>query len=408
MFFPREEFEQRWERFEAALGEKGYDAAVIWQRTGGSYDRAGNAWWLTNYACQSSGQEMADGVSPIGRSFAAVIFRVGHEPELHIAENVETVDRRYVVVGQLTAHTDDLGLGVGRRLGELGIGGRVALIGEDFLPVPLYRSLASATNDIAWVPEESLIHVLQHHKSEREVALYREAGQISGDALTALMKGLIAGKRQCDAVADAAAIVIRGGGGYQRIACHHGTPSESAMWDYPLYGYSRDAPAPGDMVRGWVYGPILQGYWLDPGRSAVCGSKPSPERRKLIEDTVELLDAIIAEIRPGRTPRQAGVVGDQVASRLGYGLDSGAGIWEIYGHGLGTFGIGPVIPAHGAKDFKDDTGWWNVDEPFFGGQIYTAEVFVQEPGVGTATFEEILLVRDGDAERLTQTPLLFW
>ena len=47
----------------------------------------------------------------------------------------------------------------------------------------------------------------------------------------------------------------------------------------PISGFSQDAAQPGEMVRGWVYGPIYQGYWLDPGRTAIAGGKGTPEQR---------------------------------------------------------------------------------------------------------------------------------
>jgi Xaa-Pro aminopeptidase len=408
VYFSRDEYQDRWSRFEKELVEAGYEAALVWQRTGGSYDRAGAVFWLSGYASHASGQERLDHQNP-GRSFAAMIFRPGAEPELHIAEETSTIDPRYVAVDNVVAHAqpgENLGRGVAERLAELGLSGRVAHMGEDFIPLEYNKTLASTVPDITLVPEEYMIMELQHHKSPAEIELYREAGKIAGDALTAFMEALIRGERQCDAAAAAGSIIIGAGGGFQRLGCHHGAQSELAMWDYPLYGYSREAPSPGDLVRAWVYGPILAGYWLDPGRTSVCGPKPSPEQKKLVEDTLELLLAVIAEIKPGNTPRAAGKVGDETLARLGYDYDLGGALWEIYGHGLGTAGAPGVIPAH--ANGQDFYKWWAVDKPFHVGQVFTAEVFVREPGLGMASFEEILIVTEDGTERLTETPLLFW
>ena len=79
MYFPHDEYIGRWSRVEAELDRLGYDAAVLWQRTGGSYDRAGDVWYLSGYASHASGQEPA-GSSGIGRAFAALLLRRGHEP----------------------------------------------------------------------------------------------------------------------------------------------------------------------------------------------------------------------------------------------------------------------------------------------------------------------------------------
>ncbi len=379
---------------------------MVWQRTGGSYDRAGNVWYLCNYASHASGQEMW-GPTPIGKAFAALLLRKGKAPELHISEPVHTVERRYFAELEIFGHDENLPLGLAERLGELGIEGRVANVGEDFLPVQMYRELTAHTPAIEWVAEDLLLYASQIGKSPLEIELFREAAELAGTALTAFMEGLVRGERQCDAAAEAGAIVIRGGGGFQRLGCHTGEESENAMWDYPLYGYSKTAPEPGDMVRAWVYGPVLEGYWVDPGRTSVCGRKPSPERKRLIEDTVSLMDAIIDQVRPGKTPRDAGIVGDEKVAAMGYEEDMGGAIWDLYGHGLSTYFHGPLIPSHGAKDFRQDV-YWNVDRPFAADEIFTVEAFVQERGVGMASFEEILLLTDAGPERLSKTPMIFW
>lgn len=406
--FPRDEYEARLEKLEAEYTRLGYETAVIWQRTGGSYDRAGHVYYLTNYASQSSGQEYSSGASQTGRSFAALVLRRGQEPELHITEGVHTVDRSYVAIDNIVGHDTNLATGLAERLAELGVEGRVAYYGYDFLPIEIYDLLTAGTPAIEWVPEEHLLRDIQYVKSPRELDVYRETGEIASRSLTALMEGLIAGERQCDAVAKAAEIVIRAGGGFQRIACNTGAVSKDAMWDNPLYGFSDRRAEPGDMIRGWVYGPINKGYWIDPGRSAVHGNKPNAGQRKLIEDTAELTEHLIAACKPGVTPREVGILGDRFCAERGYGTDMGGAIWDIYGHSVSTFWLGPFIPSHGAESFEDDKALWNVDRPFHDGQVYTIEAFLESDEVGMASFEEVFIIWEDGIERLTTTPMLFW
>jgi Xaa-Pro aminopeptidase len=381
---------------------------VIWQRSGGGYDRAGDVWYLTNYASHASGQEPSLGRSAIGRAFAALLLRPGREPELHVMEPVHTVDTGAIATDNIIAHEANLALGLAERMTTLGVDGRVAYVGDDFLPAQIYRDLLDATPQIEWVPEGTLLYEIQRRKSDRELDLYRHAGAIASDALTALMEGLIGGKRQSEAAADAASIIVAAGGGFQRVACHAGPRSEREMWNYPLYGYTREAPTPGDLVRGFVYGPILEGYWLDPGRCSVCGGRPSHEQKRLIEDGVELTQAVIGAVRAGATPRDAGIVGDRVTIELGYGDDTGGAIWDIYGHGLGTFFSSPEIPAHGAQSFENDPIWWRVDTPFLDGEVFTVETFLTQAGIGMTAFEEIFITRNDGVEALISTPMLFW
>jgi Xaa-Pro aminopeptidase len=306
-------------------------------------------------------------------------------------------------VDRIDGHVDDLATGLAERLKELRIEGRVAYVGDDFLPAQMYRTFVGGTPSIEWVAEDDLILALQSQKSPRELDLYREAGEISSQALTAFIQALIRGERQCDAAAKAGEIIIRNGGGFQRLGCHAGPRSEYAAWDYPLYGYSRERPKPGEIVRAWVIGPILEGYWLDPGRTSVCDLQPSHDQKRLIEDTVHIVEEITSAIRPGRTPRELGMIGDRLVQQMGYETEAGC-----YGHGLSTFWLGPVIPAGGALPKEEDDPFFGLDTPFHEGQVYTSEAFVRKPGVGIAGFEDVFIICKDGNEPLTKTPMLFW
>jgi Xaa-Pro dipeptidase len=405
MYFPKAEYETRWSRLYDEMRRRGYDTAVIWQRTGGGYDKAGNVWYLANYASHNNGQEPS--ASGVGCAFAALIAHHGQEPELHILQpdysTMEEVESRYVAIGHIAYHEDNIAVGVAARLNELKIQGRVAYDGDDFLPAQMYRMLLAETPDIEWVPEDDLVFALQSHKSPRELDLYREAGEISSQALTAFTHALIRGERQSDAAAKAAEIIVRNGGGFQRLGCHAGPHGDHALWDYPFYGYSRERPKTGELVRAWVIGPILEGYWLDPGRTSVCGLQPSAGQKQLVEDAATLTQEIAGAVRPGRTPRQLGVLGDRLVQEKGYQADPGC-----YGHGLATFWLGPVIPSGSALPADESDSFFGLDVPFHEGQIITSEVFLREPGSGLAGFEDIFIVGADQNERIITTPLIFW
>ncbi|TAN31770.1 aminopeptidase P family protein [bacterium] len=409
MIFPRDEYENRWALLQAQLKKRGYSTAVFWQRTGGSYDGAGDVYYLTNYASLASGLEPNyGGAAVVGRGLAALIVRVGAEPELHTAEPVSVLDRDEIACGQVFGHDSNLAIGLANRLKELGIEGPVANQGEAVLPVELYRYLIAATPAIEWVPENALLYELQSHKSPRELDVFRTVGEISSRALTTLMESLIKGERECDAAAKAASIIISAGGGFQRVMCHHGAKSEHAFLNNPLYGYSMDAPEPGDIVRGFVYGPIFGGYWIDPGRTAVCGGKPNAEQKKLIEDCVAIVNGVVGALRPGITGKELGAVGDRLIQDFGYADDvRSASTWELYGHSLSTYWLPPMIPAFGNISEARRVGW-RVEEPFHAGQVCTVEFFIQKPGVGTATTEHVVILQPGGVEHLTTTPMIFW
>ena len=407
MYFPKEEYEQRWSRLHDEMAKRGFETVVVWQRTGGSYDRAGNVWYLSNYAAQNIGQEPTTKFFGVGQAFAALLVRRGHEPELHLLQQqsgIEVVDSTYVAVEHIEGHPGSIGTGLGERLNNLSIEGRVGYVGDDFLPLEIWRDLEAATPAIEWTPQDDLLYPLQHVKSPRELDLYREAGQISSEALTAFMNGLIRAEPQCEAAARAAAIITAAGGGFQRLGCNTGPRGDECFFDYPLYGYSKRAAKPGELLHAWII-PVIEGYWLDPGRTSVYHATPNAEQKRLIEGTVEVNEAIIAALQPGATPREVGVIADATATRLGLPIPEAGG--HLYGHGMSTFWSGPVIPGASASHVEDDS-YWNIDEPFYAGQLFTAEAFFEEPGVGLSGIEDVVIIWEDRVERVTTTPTIFW
>src|SRR5262245_66103584 len=89
--FPLEEYELRWERMHEAMRRKGYEVAVVWGKTSGVYERAGDTLYLTNFFSTHSGQE-PDTVLWNARSFNAVIMEVGQMPELITDEGEPRLD----------------------------------------------------------------------------------------------------------------------------------------------------------------------------------------------------------------------------------------------------------------------------------------------------------------------------
>ena len=181
------------------------------------------------------------------------------------------------------------------------------------------------------------------------------------------------------------------------------------MWSNPLYGFSTTAPKPGDMVRGWIYGPIFQGYRLDPGRSAVCGNRPTSSQRAVIEGVNLIVTTLLEAVKPGATPREVSVIGEAAARRVGYfDHPQAASLWGIFGHGLGTYFKPPLLPAVDPSTCIDAKGYLHLDDPFRPGMVASVEAFLTHTGVGTATCEQCFLLTDEGIELLTHTPLIHW
>jgi Xaa-Pro aminopeptidase len=403
MFFTRDEYSERWKKVSAAMSAQGYETLLVWQRAAGTFDRIGDVYWLTNFVMNGTGQDPASEEIGAPYTFSAVLIRRGREPELHIGLPASDLDLSQVVCGQVVSHPQNLVTGLAEYLRVQGIEGRVALAGDDILPGMYDRLLRRHTPQIEWFSDETFLLGPQLIKSARELEAFRQAGNLVTRALTAVMEAMTTGCSSAQAASRAAAIILSEGGGFYRIDIHHGPSTEHRVLSNSLYGYDTTVPAPGELVRAWIYGPILEGYWLDPGRSAICGNNPSREQRALLEGAAEVVDALVAAIKPGVTPRELGILGGSIARKHGY-FDHPQVNVPLLGHGLGTNFIPYVIPI--GEGEIDATGRLRYDEPLQAGMVMAAEIFLTHPGVGTAGFEQNVIITGEGAELLTKTPML--
>jgi len=278
-YFPQDEYEQRWMKAHAEMAKRDYSIALVWGKTAAHYERAMEILWLTNFWSEHSGQEPD---SPIwnARGFCCVILEPGREPEIHADMN--NIRREMVRCGEYF-YSDDPVQSVADALNRRGVSGDVAFVGSDCLPIKYAQQLEKKTPGIDYVFDDDLIRECRRIKSNLELDMFREAGQIVSSAMYRLCDSLYAGKTAAEAAAEAAYEIIRRGGGFLRIPINFGSDHECMYMerDY-MYGFPQLAPSPGDVVRAFIYGPIHQGYWLDPGRSLVCGGKPTKEQRALL------------------------------------------------------------------------------------------------------------------------------
>ncbi len=391
--FPLDEYEARWERAYEAMKAAGFETAVVWGKTSGVYERAGDIIWLTNFFSTHSGQE-PDTSLWNGRSYCAVILGANETPELVTDES----EPRFA-----TLATDRFqGLydpirGVADALRARGIRGRVAIVNTDCLPMKYWEQLKEATPEIVWVPADDLIRDARRIKSPRELDLFREAGRLVTRAHTHMMEALIDGRTEAAAAAVAGATILEGGGAWHRIAISHGDTSQYLESD-PLVGFSTRAPAPGDIVHGFIYGPILKGYWLDPGRTAVCGGKPTDAQKHLVESLVDLMRRLMDAIRPDVKVKSVGELGDELSKDSGYFSEALKTSWPYYGHSNGCMWEAPYIEPRLCTD----------EDIFEENMVASVEGFFSDEEAGTAAFETNFIITAEGLEEITPIPHLFW
>jgi Xaa-Pro aminopeptidase len=392
-YFPPAEYEERWAKVHAEMKRRGHSVALVWGKTSGVYERAGDMLYLTNFFSTHSGQE-PDCELWNARGFSAVILQDGQVPDLHTDEAEPRLD--IIATDRFSGHYDVI-KGIADALAARKISGRVALVGSDFLPVKYARQLEQHAPKIEFVPDDDLVRNVRKIKSQRELECFREGGQIVTRGLTALMEALIQGKTEAEAAAAGAKIIMESGGSWHRIPISHGKLGRYLESD-PLVGFSTAAPKQGDMFHGWIYGPIYQGYWLDPGRTAVCGGKPSPEQRAMTEKLVEIMQRLMAEIRPGVRVKHVAALGDELMEKSGYISEVLKKNWPYYGHGNGCMWERPYIEPRLCSE----------DEVFEENMVASVEGFFDLDGVGTAGYETNYIITKQGIEVITPVRDIWW
>ncbi|MFQ5874684.1 MAG: aminopeptidase P family N-terminal domain-containing protein, partial [Dehalococcoidia bacterium] len=172
MYFPQGEYEQRWQQVYDEMKARGYQTAVIWGRTAGTYERSADMVYLSNYYSTQSGQA-PDGMWGQAAGFSALIMHRGEMPELHM--DMPSYDMELLATHRVEGHADPI-KGVSEAMKRLRIEGRVAMMGSDFLPVKYARQLERDTPGIEWIPEDDLVAAVRRIKSPLELDCYRHAG----------------------------------------------------------------------------------------------------------------------------------------------------------------------------------------------------------------------------------------
>ncbi len=394
--FSRDEYHLRWEAVQREMRGRGFDSAVLWGRGGGSYERFQEVFYLTNYYSPNSGYAydwMLKGTR--AAAHCAVILRLGHEPLL-IADFPQ-VDPDLIATSRVMGGTDVIAT-LADALKAEGIHGRTALVGADCLSITHFKALEALVPDIEWDVQDDLVLDVRVIKSVAELDVFRHAGETVSNGLTAMFKALLSGASEAEAAGAAAKEVYRRYG--QVHACHisHGTWTADWFTDNPIAGYSTVTPQNGDIIRGWLYGAMYQGYWLDPGRTSVIGLRPTADQRRLIESCASMVEQMRDAIRPGVRVHDIALLGQRLRRDFGGPLETLESEYPVYGHGNGLFWDPPVISM--CYDGKHDT--------FKEHMVASTEAFLSLPGVGGAGFEQNFIVTAAGTELLTTTPMMWW
>ena len=229
-------------------------------------------------------------------------------------------------------------------------------------------------------------------KLDEEIALIEEATAIA-DAVCATATAAVAdGVRECEVAGEAMRTLFRLGGEYAHVMTPFVASGEHMAPPHRIC--SDKLIRHGDVVFIDI-GAAWCGYFGDMARTVICG-EASKEQRKIYIAVYEGLQAGIAEMRPGRTNKDAADAVIKAADKHGLG---GRFLSLFIGHGVGIGAneppyIGETLPGAPTYEFKP-------------GMVFAVEPLIWVEGVrggGGVRLEEMVLVTENGPHVMSRAP----
>src|SRR5216110_241128 len=214
-------------------------------------------------------------------------------------------------------------------------------------------------------------------KSEREIALMRQAGHILADVMERLRAAVRPGVSTLEIDAEVEAF-IRGRGALPAFKGYRGFPAtvcisinEEVVHGIPS---AHRRIQEGDIV-GLDLGCIVDGYYADCAFTLAIGDVP-PKVQQLLDVTRESLDQAIQECRPGRRLSDVSHAVQAHVERHGFAV-----VRAFVGHGIG-------------RALHEDPQVPNFGDPGRGPQLRPGMVLAIEPMVTMGSWE-VKVLDDG-------------
>lgn len=386
---PATEFAERRAKAIALARAEGLDGLVICARGGGALDRYADVMYLTNHYSPFPFIPDLEG-NWTGRAHSFLVLPVDGDPTLVI--DVPYLEQVAMPKDQVIV-TDLVIEAVNEVLKKSPLAkGRIGLVGNDALPVGMFRKIAAAVPDASWTEAEPILAGLRAVKSPAEIARLRAAAEIGSRTIEAMMAAAVPGATHGDVVAAGMQVLVPAGGILYNsfMASGKGGDRPSIVRSsFPTWA----APAPleeGQWLRLGISG-VLDGYYFDVSRSRAIGAASNRQ--------VDAFEAAIAVVEEGIAAlNRANVSAGDVATAglrkqeaMGYPLK---GVFSGLGHGIGLGWDSPwLVPQEKMK--------------LVPGMVLNFERTLMQDGY-LGDFEETVLLTESGVERLTNAQTRFW
>lgn len=291
-------------------------------------------------------------------------------------------------------------LDLGPAVADLMAGAR--RIGVERLPFAAGTALARALPRAEIVPAEPVVLAARAVKSAEEIALLAEAQRRAEAALAEILPAIVPGVREIELGGRFLAAMARRGVTachVEPLFCALPRRAAEAPWTFPGGMPYRELPDERVLTRGAQVmidtGMLHHGYLADLGCTWPCGGEPDATDRRLRARWEEIVAAVLAVCRPGRTAADL-----HRAARAANGADRPAP-WPVplyLAHGIGLGGVEPPFVG-------TDLGL-AVEERIVlvPGMVLVLEPYVWEEGAGGYRAEQTIAVTADGFEMLSAPP----
>jgi methionyl aminopeptidase len=249
-------------------------------------------------------------------------------------------------------------------------------------------------------------------RTEREIAILREANQIVADVLATLAEKVVPGvtTSELDALADR---LIRERGGVPSFLGYRGYPKSMCISvdEEVIHGIPGKRRIKEGQIVGIDVGVLYKGYHGDAALTIPCGHVDN-ERQRLVRAADLALARAIRAARPGNYLQDISRAIQETAEAEGFSV-----VRAFVGHGIGTeMHEDPQIPNMVTGDHgpRLKSGMVLAIEPMLNAGTYDVRVLddgwtaVTADGRPSAHFEHSVVVREREAEVLSLTPRRAW
>jgi Xaa-Pro dipeptidase len=376
------ELAQRVERTRERMASAGLDALLVVGRS--FYDRCGNLAYLTNHLPPYPASAVSGDLRGLGHAFLVLPARGSST----LVIDMPSYRRELVAVDDVRVSLN-LSQAVAQVLQEQALdGGMIGLVGEDILPLVLYRDMRALLPAAKIEPCDWVITEQRRLKSPAEIVLLRRAAAVADAALKAALAAARPGVSELEVSAAGTAAGMAAGADFVRyVRVHSG---EWSAWSTRWAQATDRRLKEGDLVTIDVIG-ARSAYQFDVLRTMVVGP-PSPDQLRALDALRRLNERVVAAARPGVRAGDLVLVAQRDLEAAGYGKYAS----RFIGHGIGL---------ETAEEPFLNFGSGTILEP---GMVVCIEPGIYIPGWGGCNIEQEVIVSESGPEVITPTLVRNW